>query len=393
MLQTKQIKNIKLSKIPQNYAKFLACGYDSIQESFDVSINLDYAEKFFALRYEADYNSHPITFKIENEELQMMNVGASGFKYKIQNDDFQLLIRDPSGKIPNWQVSVRYLSAGLWESGYFKLKERILSLIKTICNAPNSKNWQKVTRCDFCFDFYSTAFAKEMTPELCTCIIATSRTKQQINGNTLYDEVDTNYSTWLKAGRVETITIGNKNSLQVSIYDKTKEITEASGKTWFYQIWGQKYNDSVYRLEIRMHKDWLRNRNIETMEQIEEYRQEIISEALILRRLAVSSTDKNRSRWALHPLWSLAFEINGNGIEVLKIGHQTTMKRKELSEMIIKQMAGCMRSAVILQSKKWDDETYIAIMHDFYHQLFNDPLKNKKIEAAQERYKFVEEAA
>lgn len=392
MLLTKSIPNVKFAEIPQGYAKFLACGYDSIQESFDVSVTTDWAEKLFALRYEAEASACPISFNV-GDDLQMQPIGASGFKYRIENDDFQLLIRDPAGKQKDWQITVRYLSAGLWEYGYTKLKDRVIRILNILCFAPNSDDWQRVTRCDFCFDFYSEQFSAEMTPEICTGIIGTNKTKQQINGQTSFELETVDYNAWLKAGIIETITIGNKGSLQVSVYDKTKEIKEASGKTWFYKIWGQEYKSNVYRLEIRMAKEWLRNRNINTMEQIENYRAELINEALIRRRLAVVGEDTNKTRWKIHPLWAMAYEINGKCCEIMTIGHQVTTKKDELKEMLVKQVAGCVRSIVVLQANKWDEAIYVAAMKEISEQLFNDPQKNKKLNNVIERYKYAGEAA
>lgn len=396
MIEKKDILNINFAKVPENYAKFLACGYDSIQESFNLTVKENYAEKLFELKNIAEQACNPVT--IPNvffgfDSLQMMPTGAIGFRYLLQNDDFQILIRDPSGKIKDWQVSVRYLSAGLWEYGYEKLKNRVLSLLEILCYEPNSCDWQRVTRCDFCFDFYSNELSKEMIPNILSGIVGTNKTKQQICGTTVFEDVEIGYQGWAKAGKIETLTIGNKGSLQVSLYDKTKEITEASGKTWFYEIWGQKYNHDVYRLEIRMAKEWLRNRNVNTMEDIENNLKELINEALIRRRLTIPSNDKNRSRWSLHPLWTLAYEIIGSSHEILKIGRQVTNKKEVIENMLIKQVAGCIRSIVVLKANKWDDNSYVVTMKDIVHQLFEDEFKNAKIKSAQERYKYIGEAA
>lgn len=393
MITKKEIPNISFSEIKKDYAKFLSCGYDTIQESFNVTITAEWAERLFNLRFQAEKNKEKVSFVIFSEELQMSVTGSKGFSYCVGNDDFLFLLRNPSGNVPDWQVTVRYLSAGLWEHGYQVLKERVLKVLKYLCYAPNSEDWQRVTRCDFCFDFYSPAFAAEMVPEICKGIVGTNKTKQQICGNTFFEETATGFSGWMKAGRVETLTIGSRGSLQVSVYDKTREITEASGKTWFYKIWGKEYKKDVYRVEIRMCRDWLKDRNIKTMEEIEENREYLINEALIRRRLAVPGTDSNRSRWKLHPLWTLCYEINGNQTEVLTIGRQLTGKKKYLEKILEKSIAGCIRSLVVLKGGEWDDEAYIVAMRDINNQLFNDPQRKAKERNAKERYKYIGEAA
>lgn len=392
MIKTKLIPDINFSKVKENYAKFLACGYDSIQESFNLTITAEWAEKLLYMKNQVEQSNTPESFMLV-EPLQLAASGASGFTYRLENDDFQILIRNPAGKIREWQVSVRYLSGGLWEHGYNLLKERVVKVLMKLCYAPNSEDWQRITRCDFCFDFYSPEFGKEMTPEICSGIVGTNKVKQQICGATSFEDTEVGFSGWIKAGRVETLTIGSKANMQVSIYDKTREIKEASGKTWFYKIWGTEYRQDVFRLEIRMSKEWLRNREIKTMQEIEENREYLVNEALIRRRLAIPGADSNRSRWRLHPLWVLAYQINGSQHEVLQIGRQTTKKRQELKEMCIKQAAGCIRSAVILEAKEWDEESFVITARDVYQELFNDPKRHEKERRTIERYKFTGEAA
>lgn len=392
MIERKEIPGISLSEIKEDYAKFLSCGYDTIQESFNVTITAEWAEKLYNLRYQAEKSKEKVSFRL-SEEFQMNQSGSKGFCYCIGNDDLLFLIRNPEGNVPDWQVTVRYLSAGLWEHGYHTLKDRVLTVLKELCYEPNSEDWQRITRCDFCFDFYSPDFAAEMTPEICRGIVGTNKTKQQICGNTFFEETATGFSGWMKAGRVETLTIGSRGSLQVSVYDKTREITEASGKTWFYKIWGHKYEKDVYRVEIRMCREWLKDRNIRTMEEIEENREYLINEALIRRRLAVPCNDSNRSRWKLHPLWTLCYKINGSQIEVVKVGRQLTCKKEYLEKISISSIAGSIRSLVILKGGEWDDESYIVAMQDINNQIFNDPQRKLKERKAQERYKFIGEAA
>ena len=129
MIKTKLIPDINFSKVKENYAKFLACGYDSIQESFNLTITAEWAEKLLYMKNQVEQSNTPESFMLV-EPLQLAASGASGFTYRLENDDFQILIRNPAGKIREWQVSVRYLSGGLWEHGYNLLKERV---VKVLC--------------------------------------------------------------------------------------------------------------------------------------------------------------------------------------------------------------------------------------------------------------------
>lgn len=386
IIEKAEIKGLNFAKVPTEYAKFLACGFDSIQESFDITITPAVAELLQNLKQQAERNGSAISLASHfHANIQMQPTGASGFTYRLANDDYQILIRNPAGQQKDWQVSVRYSAAGLWEHGHDCLKEQVVSFLQLIADAPNSEDWHHVTRADFCFDFYSPKFAKEMTYQILDNIVATSKTK--VNTRTKLD-----LDVWAKGGKVETFTIGSKKSLQVSVYDKTKEITEASGKTWFYEVWGRKYEDSVYRVEIRMSKEWLKDRNIKTIDQLKDNLRELLNDALRLRRLAVSGSDSNRSRWKVHPLWVMCFDVIGNPLEIVKIGRYVTQRKQYIDYTITKQTAGCIRTLVVLKAGIWDDETYIKTMQDITNLLFEDKQRNVKIKNIQERYKYVEEA-
>jgi hypothetical protein len=107
------------------------------------------------------------------------------------------------------------------------------------------------------------------------------------------------------------LSIGSKSALQVELYDKSKEISDTNGKTWFYALWarghdGQLFDRDVWRLEIRMSGDYLKERNVRRSHELMAQRGELIREAVTKKRLTVPSTsDAQRWRWPLHPLWSV----------------------------------------------------------------------------------------
>lgn len=378
-----EVNELNFAKVPEGYAKFLSSGFDSIQESFDVTVTPENAEILFYLRDNAERNNSPISFPSKfNTDLQMMPIGASGFSYKLENDRYQIFIRNPAGRQRDWQVSARYLAYGLWmRGGHSVLKKEILKFIELLCYQPNSEDWQHITRADFCFDFYSEAFSKEMLPDILNNIVATSRAKIFINKKEEVNAVARN-------GKLETITIGSKKSLQVSVYDKTKEITESSGKTWFYDVWGKEYTNSVYRVEVRMSKDWLRDRNIIAMHVLNEHLPEILNDALRFRRIAIPNKDTNKSRWPVHPLWVMCFDTIKNPQTIVKIGRYVNQRKDYLENGFIKQAAGLARSFNALNGGD-NDKKYIEFIKYITNEYFNDKKRKAKFATAKERYKFV----
>ena len=79
---------------------------------------------------------------------------------------------------------------------------------------------------------------------------------------------------------VETFTIGSKRGLQIQVYDKGLEITEVSGKEWMLDIWHKVEAEidhrpkDVWRLEVRMGREFLKERNVREPEVLARLREE-----------------------------------------------------------------------------------------------------------------------
>jgi hypothetical protein len=86
------------------------------------------------------------------------------------------------------------------------------------------------------------------------------------------------------------------------VYDKVAEIEQQSGKTWFFPLWGE--DDGVWRIEWQVRKEVLRRFGIYTFGDLHDQSGDLLrylaQEHDTLRR---PSSDRNRSRWPLHPLW------------------------------------------------------------------------------------------
>ena len=211
--------------------------------------------------------------------------------------------------------------------------------------------------------------------------------------------------------RVETLTVGSLKGCQVQIYDKGLEITEISGKTWMIDIWmengyapeirnGKPICKNVWRLEVRMAGDWLKNRNVKQPNEFLDNMWPLITEGLYSRRLTKRvGHDSNRSRWPLHSLYSLAVKTCGNETRFLPVGYQTTEKSKVLQKMIVAQIAGSLRSLAVLRLRGALDGEMVFDMSEVdkaikeaSEVLENDEDHHKKILKAKERYALVDEA-
>ena len=397
------IPDIKLNEI-EGYAKVLARGFDTVKETFNVQIPEALMERLQIERNEAHEKfdgAEGLLVKFGDEEMKLSPYGTKSALFVLGNDDFTIFIRSPKME---WCVSVEYRAAGLWEYGLEKLRERALKcLFKEVrpivhkgClyDLSDPRSHQRISIVHFAFDFHSPAFTKEMKPSIMEQIFCPSATKKSVQG--------TEYSAYGKGTELETLTIGKKNNLQVQVYNKGKEITDTSGKTWMYDLWaraGYAPNDGkaqdVWRLEIRFGSEFLKNRGILTIFDVHEELPALITEALFTRRLSEKSTgDSNRWRWPMHALWVAAYKELGEGYPfMLPLGRKCTLSDEARAECLKKSIAGNLRSLSVLKVGDLDELTAINIIVECYDIMRHDPDGKRKTERAINRYFFAKEAA
>ncbi|MBF0169431.1 MAG: hypothetical protein HQL45_17645 [Alphaproteobacteria bacterium] len=102
--------------------------------------------------------------------------------------------------------------------------------------------------------------------------------------------------------RVQTFQLG-KGEVVIRVYDKVAEIVQQSGKSWFFDLWGQKEN--VWRVEFQARGERLKEGGIHTLQDLRDHQGDLLRGlATCHTRLCVPQDDGNRSRWPLHPLWA-----------------------------------------------------------------------------------------
>ena len=382
------LPEIRLTPCPPEYARLVAQGWDSVQESYALQPTPEFVERLEQAQADAqsnDENNGVAEFEIDGEKFKIHAHGVKRYRWRVENDDFIILIAKTS---LDWAISVRYLAAGLWEYGWQPLRERVWQLL-----CPHiiqcKKDCARVTRADWCFDFYAPSFAQEIAPGIAANVVAHSSVKK----------IET--QTIGIGDRSQTLTIGSRASLQIQLYDKTREITEQSGKTWLYPIWiaaldgewpWDERPEGVWRLEIRFFKEFLKNRNCCHPHEVQLARDHLIAEALHRWRLVIPQTgDQHRQRWPLHPLWSEAYRQRG-APEMLPLGRKITGRRNELAGQVLKQIIGTARSATVLQFGNYNGARAKALLRRAADRIEEDPRHPQKVEAARVRYSDIDEA-
>lgn len=387
----RNLPDVPLTIPDPDYARLCAWGWDTWQEAYNrrpmpnLVKRLDLA-KAAALELD-ETGGTTVPFELAGRQMRCHGTGAKGgVRWLVSCDDFMFLIRSPK---TDYAVSVRYLAAGLWEHGKDRLSTEIAALIYS--NFFEGEGDKRISRADYCFDFYAPTFKQEMVPAIAANVVCHSSCKTRTDSGRM----------WGRAGTVETMDIGSKKGCQVSIYNKALEITEISGKTWMEEIWaanldgecpwGEKVQD-IWRLEIRMGKDYLKERNATEEDGWIDHKGQLISEPLYTRRLTVPTSDQNRARWPLHPLWSLALQHIAEGREMLPLGHQVTGKRKALEKRAKKQIQGGLRSMAVLAAGDFSPVYVERFLDGMVQKIEADSEHAKKIEKAQYRYALIDEA-
>ena len=380
--------------MPKDYAILLASGFDAMVRAHDLAFREGTVEALQIAKdraAELGDGGEGVSVTFGGETLQVAPHGAHGCRWFLTNDDFSIKVASPTRP---WPVVSEMRSAGLWEHGFNALAKRIDRVLGDLFEPAPSGKPDTVARFDWCWDFYSPAFTAEMTPAILGQLVAHASTRTRGQG-------EAGVSFWGKGDRLYTVTVGSKAGLQVQVYDKGREIREASGKTWLVDLWERVAGDAgyhppnshkiehVWRIEARFGADFLKARRVRSIERLDAELPSLLAEALMTRRLcSPMPSDTNRRRWPLHPLWQMAVAVE----DMPLLGRTVVGRRVELQRRMVKQLAGLMRSAAVLADGDVSDAAVAELVTASRDHMARDPDGARKAARARERYRFVDEA-
>lgn len=388
---------VSLSDVKNDDFKLLVQGWDTVAETFDLHLPEILQVQLEAQRQAAEDrddkdNLIPELINFGGEDIQINPRKPKRGKWSLSNDDFQITFRSPK---MDWCCTVRYSAGGLWQYGLDALRDRVWRMLIKECQ-PKSKDCKRISEAHWCWDFHAPAFTEQMEPGLMKNVVCHSSTKK--TNTTKTTEIMLNE--WGRGVYLETLTIGQGAALTIQVYDKGKEINEASGKFWMLDLWArsgwrpedpEKIKD-VWRLEIRMRKEFLRGRGILRFEELRENLSELLAEALYTRRLTAPNCDSNRARWPLHPLWTVAYQATPQAREMLPLGKQITRASEAIHQSLILNAAGNLRAAIVLKTGDYDEDDLEAKFKEVRETIRTDPDQDKKVSRKIEQYRYVNSA-
>lgn len=388
---------------------FLVSGYDTLEESASVYVLadtwkwLEAAKDNAKLKNKGDNQAYSTA--LGGMEFQIKPHGGDGVAFLLSNDLCSVAIRPAATQ---FNLSVRYSAAALWQYGPQEARRYIwAALMQEMRPRPvEAENdeadtaedrWRRVSSAHFAFDFHSPEFSLEITPAMAARMVCHSSCKARVDFKTPDGVEGYVMGTSTKA---QTLTIGKKDSLQIQIYNKSDEISEASGKTWMYRLWERaglppaKKHDDVWRIELRFSRQYLSQRNIDTFDDLEHNREKLLSEALATRRLCDMTGDSNRRRWPVHPMWGQALQLSGEHKTFLPLGRQIEKASDVVFQEAVRDMKAALRRASVVKRQGWD-WTYV---HNIINEIIVDMDRDNPeehiaaIERYQEKYKFLDRA-
>ncbi|MBI4968121.1 MAG: hypothetical protein HZC25_08365 [Rhodospirillales bacterium] len=272
-----------VSEAGRKSPRLLLCGLDSLYIAYFLDPSgsgLDFDD--LAYRKEQLHHGQGSDFdeiRLGGESFALLPYGGKPYSYTLKNPAF--LIRLGENIRPSCHV--QFLSQALWQDGPEFCKSRFLAwcrALRLVATRPET-----VSRADWAFDFHLEGIDFDSEQ------FVTSAAKKQV-----FTEHD----------RAQTFQIGTSDVV-VRVYDKVAEIEQASEKGWFFDLWGQ--DRCVWRVEFQIRGERLKRAGIRTLEDLNLLGPDLLREiATHHTRLCKPSSDSNRSRWPLHPLWQALLE-------------------------------------------------------------------------------------
>ena len=266
--------------------KLLLSGLDTVECAYYLQPGSQCKLDFAALREQKETirqskNPESGVLKLGDTEFMLSPNGTkSGYPFLITNQHSTIQF----GEFNDPSFFVKFSSLALWYRGAKTMHENFLlwaGSLGLVAVRPEG-----LSRCDFAFDFH--------LPEI------------DFDEDSFVTTADKD-SQHRKNGTVQTFTFG-RDEIVLRVYNKSAEIEEASKKYWLHPLWGEQ-TENVWRVEWQVRKETLKRFGLRTFDDLFEgygdLLRYLVAEQTSLR---VKTDDSNRSRWPVHPLWSLLSE-------------------------------------------------------------------------------------
>jgi hypothetical protein len=270
--------NLERGPLNTERPKLLLSGLDSLYVSYFLNIGLGRID-WDQLAYEKERvrrcrGEEHAEMVLGVERFALLPYGRKPYPFVLKNKNYEIRLAEHVRPACHVQI----FSEALWKSGTDAVLARIEDWFRSMGLTHVRPN--VVSRADWAFDYH--------LPRI----------------DFAWDDfvsVATKENSWRKNRETETFTFGIGDPV-IRVYDKSAEIAQESGKTWFHELWGRK--SKVWRIEFQLRRRRLHEAGIDSTADLVPYQGDVLRElAQRHTTLRAPSADTNRSRWPFHPLW------------------------------------------------------------------------------------------
>jgi hypothetical protein len=258
--------------------RLLIHGLDSLYVAFWLDVacgGIDFDD--LAFRKERLRQSRTDDFaeiQLGRERFALKPFGRHPYPFVLANDAFEMRL----GEHLRPACYVQFASKGLWLSSLEGTISRFREWAAS-CHLLETRP-EQVSRADWAFDYHlpiADFAADHFVTRAAKC------------------------AAWTEHGMAQSFQIG-KGETVIRVYDKVTEIEQQSSKAWLFELWERK--TEVWRVEFQVRRERLAIGGIGTLASLHDQGGDLLRElATKHTSLRRPSTDANRSRWPLHPLW------------------------------------------------------------------------------------------
>jgi hypothetical protein len=235
---------------PSARPELLLSGVDSLYVSFYLDLSSGELD-FDDLAYEKERIRHSRGNRhaeVGGERFALLPHGRRPYPYALTNKSFEVRLAEHMR--PNCHV--QFFSEALWKFGAKGVFGRIEQWFQSLGFRHQRPN--TVSRADWAFDYHLPIIDFAW------------------NDFVSIAEKD---NSWRRHRKSQTFSFGVGSTL-IRVYDKSAEIKQQSGRTWFHDLWGRK--DRVWRVEFQVRRDKLDEAGIKTFEDIGAHQGDVLRE-------------------------------------------------------------------------------------------------------------------
>lgn len=358
--------------------KTLYHGYDALDVAFQGRVSEHSLTQLESAKAKAKEAGADILETIGAYECQVKGYGtsaASGYTYLIGTgaEGIAWSIKK-SRDVSQWNLRASVSSSLLQAVGFEGAVDRLYSDLKEFGAQVLAES---VARVDYCVDMQLDSLAAisenlfRLDPDK---FIAHSRVSRTVE----LGDHDADYVRIFQKKYVETVTLGKMPGRQLQVYNKRIEQVAKKSQRWF-AVWGfnSKTCPNVWRVEVRAGKNYLREWNVKTFQDVRDSFGDLCADCFANIRYVESTDYSNISRAPNHAFWAAAEKVimaaTLDNISGICRGRMVEMRREDARAMYDAQTLGLIVSgAVVRGAESVDDLDGLA---DYVANLVRDYVK------------------